>query len=66
MATMVIRVWDEPAQGDAFRARLTYGAVGAMEESIVTADAEEVLELVRAWLAACGGMQAGDELGGVG
>jgi hypothetical protein len=47
---MVIRVWNEAGRADAFRARLTYGTGEDDSRSTVFADADEVLESVRAWL----------------
>ena len=52
MSTMVIRVWHETAQENAFRARLTMSDDGGVDNSIVSGDPEEVLAAVRDWLAA--------------
>ena len=52
MSTMVIRVWQESAHDNAFRARLTMSDDGGVDSSIVSADPEEVLAAVRDWLAA--------------
>lgn len=52
MSTMVIRVWHEPAVTEGFRARLTMSTDGETDRSIVSADTEEVMDAVRAWLTA--------------
>lgn len=50
--TMVIRTWSEEGHEQPFRARLTFSDAGDEGQSvIVTADPEQVLAAVRAWLA---------------
>lgn len=53
MGTLVIRTWYEPNQLSGFRARLMYGR-GPDDETNKTAsaDPDEVLSIVREWLAA--------------
>ena len=49
--TMVIRAWTEPGHERGFRARLTFSTDASSEASmVVTANEEEVIATVRAWL----------------
>lgn len=53
MGTLVIRTWHEPDQTPSFRARVIYSQTLDGEPSTVsTADPDEVLSVVRQWLAA--------------
>ena len=55
---MVIRVWNEAGTPSGFRARLTFGAGDDESRSTVSADADDVVESVRAWLSTFGGSSA--------
>lgn len=60
MGTLVIRTWYEPDQVSGFRARVMYGR-GHEGEANKTASAnpDEVLSIVREWLAAQPGSSGG-------
>jgi hypothetical protein len=56
MSALVIRTWNEPDQAHGFRARLTFSEEpGQDPRTISSADADEVLRLVRQWLNARSG-----------
>ena len=51
-ATMVIRVWTEPADEHGLRIRVTFGGDASMEPTtLVAADADQVVATVKNWLA---------------
>lgn len=52
VGTLVIRTWNEPDQEPGFRARITFSqAPGVEPSSVGSADPDEVLSIVRRWLA---------------
>lgn len=51
-ATLVIRYWEEPGRPDPFRARVSYShGPGEAPAYQYAANAEQVLSIVRVWLA---------------
>lgn len=53
MGAMIIRTWLESGHLEGFRARITYGETpGYTQSDVTTVDPNEVLEVVRHWLAA--------------
>lgn len=52
-ATLVIRCWEEKGHPEPFRARVTYSCAKDLETNQYAANAEQVLTIVREWLAAC-------------
>lgn len=50
--TLVIRTWFEPGREPGFRARIMFGQAVAGQNSVATADPDEVLQVVRQWLEA--------------
>jgi acetaldehyde dehydrogenase (acetylating) len=57
---MVIRVWNEADAPNGFRARLTFGTGDEQSRSAVSADVDDVVESVRAWLVTFAGSPASD------
>lgn len=53
MGTMIIRTWLESGHLGGFRARIIYGqTLGFDQNTVTTADPNEVLKVVQHWLAA--------------